>query len=129
MARREKLAALWMNTTLGLIGFWWLGTRQQQGRAVLTITRLGDLVSADPRRLEPEQIDRASEAFDELAVRDLRPAHEAAGDPVRHRLDEAVLGEILGLSSEVLDRLAVLRQQWCAEPSVHGGKGPRTVAR
>ncbi|MXW95678.1 MAG: hypothetical protein F4110_09565 [Acidimicrobiaceae bacterium] len=129
VARREKLAALWMNTTLGLIGFWWLGTRQQQGRAVLTITRLGDLVSADPRRLEPEQIDRASEAFDELAVRDLRPAHEAAGDPVRHRLDEAVLGEILGLSSEVLDRLAVLRQQWCAEPSVHGGKGPRTVAR
>ena len=125
IAKREKLVALWMNTTLGLIGFWWLGTRQQQGRAVLTITRLGDLRVVDPRHLAAQQMDRASEIFDELADRDLRPAHEAADDPVRHRLDEAVLGEILGLSDEVLDRLAVLRGQWCAEPSVHGGKGLR----
>ena len=125
IARRERLVALWMNTTLGLIGFWWLGTRQQQGRAVLTVTRLGDLISVDPRRLAPQQLDRASEIFDELADCDLRPAHEAVDDPVRHRLDEAVLGEVLGMSDGVLDRLAVLRGQWCAEPSVHGGKGPR----
>ena len=123
VAQREKLTALWMNTTLGLIGFWWLGTRQQQGRAVLTITRLGDLLVVDPRQLVPDQMDRASEIFDELAGRDFRPAHEAVDDPVRRRLDEAVLGEILGLSGEVLDRLEVLRSQWCAEPSVHGGKG------
>jgi len=122
IVKREQLTALWMNTTLGLIGFWWLGTRQQQGRAVLTITRLGDLIAVDPRRLAPDQTHRASEIFDELAGRDLRPAHEAVADPVRHRLDEAVLQEVLGLSGEVLDRLAVLREQWCAEPSVHGGK-------
>ena len=125
IAKREKLTALWMNTTFGLIGFWWLGTRQQQGRAVLTITRLGNLMAVDPRQLAPDQMDRASEIFDELAGRDLQPANEAVEDPVRHRLDEAVLGEILGLSGEVLDRLAVLRSQWCAEPSVHGGKGQR----
>ena len=28
---------LWSNTTLGLLAFWWVGTRQQQGRACLTI--------------------------------------------------------------------------------------------
>ena len=119
---REKLTALWMNTTLGLINFWWLGTRQQQGRAVLTITRLVDLVAIDPRQLSPERVQTAQAIFDELAARDLGPAHEAASDPARHRLDEAVLGEILGLSAAALARLAVLREQWCAEPSVHGGK-------
>ena len=125
VAAREKLVALWMNTTLGLIGFWWLGTRQQQGRAVLTVTRLGDLSVLDPRRLAPDRVDRASAIFDEIAGRDLRPAHESADDPVRRCLDEAVLGEILGLSDQVLEQLTVLREQWCAEPSVHGGKGPR----
>ncbi len=124
-AMREKLTALWMNTTLGLIGFWWMGTRQQQGRAVLTVTRLGDLIVADPRRLSSDRMDTAAAVFEELADRDLRPAHEAVDDPVRHRLDEAVLGEVLGLSAKTLDRLAVLRAQWCAEPSVHGGKGRR----
>ncbi|MCY4067854.1 MAG: hypothetical protein OXE79_01930 [Acidimicrobiaceae bacterium] len=123
--KREKLVALWMNTTLGLIGFWWLGTRQQQGRAVLTITRVGDLVVADPRRLSPEQIEMASMIFDEMAECELRPAHEAVDDPVRHRLDESVLRQLLGLPGEALEALAVLRAQWCAEPSVHGGKKKR----
>ena len=122
VAAREKLVALWMNTTLGLVGFWWLGTRQQQGRAVLTITRLGDLASVDPRRLSTEQMRKATAIFDEWGNRDFRPAHEAVDDPARHRLDEAVLGDVLGMPSAVLDRLAVLREQWCAEPSVHGGK-------
>ena len=38
--RWEVPLALWANTTLGLIAFWWIGTRQQQGRATLTISRL-----------------------------------------------------------------------------------------
>ena len=29
---------LWSNTTLGLLGFWWIGSRQQQGRANVTIS-------------------------------------------------------------------------------------------
>ncbi len=125
LAKREQFVALWMNTTLGLIAFWWLGTRQQQGRAVLTITRIGDMVVADHRCLSPQQIDMVSEAFDELAECDLLPAHEAVSDTVRHRLDEAVLCQILGLPDDVLEALAVLRAQWCAEPSVHGGKRRR----
>lgn len=125
VAAHEKLVTLWMNTTLGLIGFWWLGTRQQQGRAVLTITRLEHLPSIDPRRLSTRQIQRAQEVFDEFASLDLNPAHEAAADPGRARLDKAVLGDVLGLPAEAIKQLAVLREQWCAEPSVHGGKGRR----
>ena len=119
---REKLVALWMNTILGLIGFWWLGTRQQQGRVVLTITKLGDLVAPDPCKLTEKQMRRVDSIFEEFAQCDLQPAYQAAIDPVRCQLDEIVLGDLLGLSVDALERLAVLREQWCAEPSVHGGK-------
>ena len=27
----ETLVVLWANTTIGLISFWWIGTRQQKG--------------------------------------------------------------------------------------------------
>ena len=121
----EKVLVLWANTTLGLIGFWWRGTRQHQGRAVLTITRLGELPVLDPRQLSEGQIERAQAMFDEFADRALLPANEAYRDPSRIALDEAVLIDLLEMPKQVLEPLAVLRQQWCAEPTVHGGKGTR----
>lgn len=33
--------------------------------------------------------------------------------------------DVLGLPASILEPLAVLRRQWCAEPSVHGGKSTR----
>ena len=121
----QKVVVLWANTTLGLIGFWWRGTRQHQGRARLTITRLRELPMLGPRQLSEEQINCAQSLFDELADRRFLPANESYHDPTRIALDEAVLVDLLNLSSEVLEPLAVLRQQWCAEPTVHGGKQTR----
>ena len=51
-ARREEALALWANTTLGLIGFWWVAGRQQQGRAILTISELPSLSVLDVRTLD-----------------------------------------------------------------------------
>lgn len=121
----EEAVALWMNTTLGLIGFWFMASRQQQGRANLTITRLGDLVSVDPRMLTDEQLSAASDVFERFKLRPLLPANEAYRDAIRQELDEAMLCEVLGLPADVLMPLAVLRTQWCEEPSVHGGKSTR----
>ena len=45
-------------------------------------------------------------------------------DPVRH-FDTAVLVDLLGLPASILEPLAVLRRQRCAEPSVRGGKSTR----
>lgn len=123
--RWEKVLALWANTTLGLIGFWWRGTRQHQGRAVLTITRLRQLPMLDPRQLSKAQIEHAQMLFDEFTVREFLPANEAYRDSARMALDEAVLVDLLKLNPEVLEPLGVLRRQWCAEPTVHGGKGTR----
>ena len=116
---------LWANTTLGLLAFWWLGTRQQQGRAVLTLSGLPGLAVLDPRALSAGQLAQAGAMFDAFRERPFLPANEAWRDETRQALDRAVLIDWLRLSPAVLEPLAVLRRQWCAEPSVHGGKSTR----
>ena len=118
----EKVVVLWANSTLGLMDFWWVGSRQQQGRAVLTISRVSDLIVIDPGKLAPSQLEKAEERFDALKEQQLLPANEAYRDPVRQALDRFVLLDLLELPADVLEPFDRLRLQWCAEPSVHGGK-------
>ena len=119
----ETPLVLWANTTLGVISFWWIGTRQQQGRTILTISKLPGLTVLDPRVLTATQLGRSDEIFEEFQNRSMLPANEAWRDDTRQSLDRAVLIGVLGLPEDVLEPLALLRLQWCAEPSVHGGKG------
>ena len=119
----EAPVLLWANTTLGLMSFWWAGTRQQQGRAILTISALPSLLSLDPRDLSDKQFAIAGKIVKTFRGRTFLPANEAYRDPVRQDLDEAVLLELLGLPEDILQALENVRLQWCAEPSVHGGKG------
>ncbi len=121
----EKAVVLWANTTLGLVSFWWTGTRQQQGRSRLTISRLPELMSIDASRLSDQQIILSEKIFDDIRGMTFLPANEAYRDDVRKALDRAVLVELLGFDDHILDNLALLRDQWCAEPSVHGGKATR----
>ena len=120
--RWDEVVALWANSTPGLMSFWWAGSRQQQGRAVLTISGLPTLMVLDPRALPPGKLDRASTIFEEFRDRPLLPANEAYRDDVRQALDHAVLVELLDLPEDMLEAFANLRLQWCAEPTVHGGK-------
>ena len=114
--------ALWANSTLGLMAFWWMGSRQQQGRAITTISALPALPVADPRVLAQEQLAQASSIFERFRDEPFLAANEAYRDPTRKALDRAVLVDLLGLPEDVLPPLDNLRRQWCAEPSVHGGK-------
>lgn len=115
---------LWANSTLGLMMFWWTGTRQQQGRARMTITRLPDMMILDARCLSASHLQQYRAVCDEFRNRSLLPANEAYRDPVRKDLD-AALWHIMDLPDALLSNLDLLRNQWCAEPSVHGGKGTR----
>ena len=119
---------LWSNTTLGLLAFWWIGTRQQQGRACLTITQLPRLTVLDPRALSPTQLAHAEAIFEQFKDAAFLPANEAYRDDARQALDRAVLINLLHLPEAALEPLALLRAQWCAEPSVHGGKKTRIDA-
>lgn len=120
--RWEIPLVLWANTTPGLIAFWWIGARQHQGRAVLTVSRLPALTVLDTRQLSDEQLERATAIFDAFRNRELLPANEAWRDDVRQALDRAMLIDLLGLPENIMESLDLLRLQWCAEPSVHGGK-------
>ena len=119
----EFPAVLWANTTLGLVSFWFRGTRQHRGRARLTIKTLPSLPTLDVRFLSPSQIEQAEGIFDEFSSRNFLPAHQAHQDETRRDLDRAVLIDLLGLDPEILEPLDILRHQWCREPSVHGGAG------
>ncbi|MCY3878811.1 MAG: hypothetical protein OXF74_06485 [Rhodobacteraceae bacterium] len=118
----EPATLLWANSTLGLMSFWWHGTRQQQGRSRVTLSRLPELLMFDVRELSEVQIESAEGIFQRFQTREFLPANEAYRDETRHQLDEAVLVELLGIDGAVLDSLRILREQWCHEPSVHGGK-------
>ena len=124
----EKPLALWANCTLGLMAFWWEGARQQQGRSVMTITNLPNLMTLDPRNLSSAQIGLASEVSDRFQRSALKPANESYRDDNRKALDQAMLVEVLGLPETVLGPLDNLRLQWCSEPSVHGGKSTQPEA-
>ncbi len=119
---------LWANSTLGLIVFWWHGTRQQQGRACITVTKLPALPVLDPRTLTDSQMDHCRAIFTEFKERPLRPANEAYRDEARKALDRQLLfgiTSVLGLDPVLEENFDLLRKQWCAEPSVHGGKSTR----
>ena len=118
----EQTLALWANSTLGLMSFWWAGSRQQQGRVRLTISALPELLVLDPRSVADDKLGRVAEIFESLRGRPLLPANEAYRDQVRVELDHALLGGVLELPVEALEALDTVRHQWCSEPSVHGGK-------
>ncbi len=126
--RFEIPLLLWANSTLGLILFWWHGTRQQAGRTRITITKLPSLPVLDPRTLTEQQLDHCHAIFEEFKGRSFLPANEAYRDETRKALDCRLLFGItsaLQLDPNLEKGLGVLRKQWCAEPSVHGGKSTR----
>ncbi len=92
----------------------------------LTIQTLPSLPMLDMRSLSASQIKLSGKIFDEFSTREFLPAHQAHLDDTRRDLDRAVLVDLLGLSEDILEPLAVLREQWCHEPSVHGGAGGLT---
>ncbi len=121
----ELPIVMWLNTTLGLLGRWWFGSRQQQGRSLLSVGRIVEIPVLDCRKLSGEVLTDAAEVFARFRLREFLPANEAYRDPVRRSLDQAVLCDLLGISESILEPLETLREQWCREPTVHGGKRTR----
>ena len=121
----EAALVLWANSTLGLLLWWHCGSRQQAGRARISISRQPDLPVLDTRALTPKQHRLAARIFNRFKSKTFLPANEAYHDPTRHALDRALLVELLGLPESILQPLETLRRKWCFEPSVHGGKKTR----
>ena len=119
---------LWCNSTLGMMAFYITGTRNQKGRSCLTVSRLREIPVLDPRRLSVQQIADAEALYDRFKDKQFKRSNLADIDPARIELDEALLGELLGHPQPVLDRLAVIRRQWCEEPHLRSGARDRELA-
>lgn len=98
----DELIVLWANCSLGLMAFWWEGSRQQQGRTRLTISRLPDLLVLAPRNFPEHKLTLAREIFSQFESRSFLPANEAYRDEARKALDTAVLIDLLELPESIL---------------------------
>ena len=120
--RYDHTFAVWGNSTLGLISFWWHSNRQQPGRGAITIRLAESLKILDLRALSDVQHATAERIFDEFRDKEFLPAYIADADPNRALLDQRVICDLLGFEYEVYEGVRRLAAKWCAEPSVHGGK-------
>lgn len=120
--RFDFALAVWGNSTLGLLLFWWHSNRQMAGRGRTTIRASESLPVLDLRCLTDEQLLVAEDTFEEFREKGLMPAYLADEDPHRDLLDQRVICELLGFGKEIYQAVRRLAVKWCAEPSVHGGK-------
>ena len=125
----EYAFAVWGNSTLGLVSYWWHSSRQQSSKARITIRSAETLPVLDFRALSDEQLHTAEAIFDEFRDKELLPAYLADADANRARLDRRVVCDLLGFDDDIYQAVRRLAAKWCAEPSVHGGKGRPKNAR
>ena len=114
--------AIWGNSTLGLLSWWWHSSRQQSSKARLTIRSAESLPILDLRILTDDQLSTAQDIFDEFRDKDLMPAYLADADPNRALLDRRVICDLLNFDENTYRAVRRLSAKWCAEPSVHGAK-------
>ena len=120
--RHDYAFAVWGNSTLGLLSYWWHSSRQQSSKAGMAIRTADTLPVLDLRALSDEQLATAKAIFDEFRALDLKPAYLADRDANRELLDRRVVCDMLGFGAEVYEGVRLVAAKWCGEPSVHGGK-------
>ncbi len=119
----EKATCVWLNGTLGIIGYWLQSNRTQNGRGGTTVTAIPNIPTLDFSALPPESLAAAVRVFDDLSEKTMLPANESYRDEVRQELDRRLITEVLGLDETAVEQLAILRNQWCMEPTVVSTKG------
>ena len=120
--RFDYAFAIWGNSTLGLLCYWWHSNRQQSSKASITIRAAESLPVLDLRTLTDAQLATAETIFNEFRELELQPAYLADADPNRALLDRRVICDLLAFDDATYQAVRRLSAKWCAEPSVHGGK-------
>lgn len=118
----EKATCVWLNGTLGIIGYWMESNRTQNGRGSTTVSAIPNIPTLDVTSLPSDRLSAAVGIYDDLCETRMLPANESHHDPVRQELDRRLLTEVLGLDDAAVEQLAILRNQWCLEPTVVGTK-------
>ncbi len=116
---------LWFNSILGLICRWQCGGRQHVGRAPMQLGDIGNMPCPDfsgETDAAKRAVNIANAQFSQLAELVLSPCSMAWRDENRKKIDSIVL-KMLGIDKKISEsEMQILREEWCREPSVHGGK-------
>ena len=118
----ERATCAWFSSTLGLMCYWIAANRIQGARSRTAPTAIPDIASLDIRALTQTRLQAAVDIFNDMHSEPMLPANEAYRDPVRHEVDRRILTDVLGLDNDAVRQFAILRDQWCAEPTVTGTK-------
>ncbi len=86
--KRDFALAVWGNSTVGLLSYWWHSSRQQSSKAGMTVRSGDSMPVLDLRALSDEQLATAEEIFEDFRDRELKPAYLADADPNRALLDQ-----------------------------------------
>ncbi|MYI51218.1 MAG: SAM-dependent DNA methyltransferase [Cenarchaeum sp. SB0673_bin_9] len=114
-ARVLKAAALWFNSTLGLVTHWTQASRSEPGRATAQIKAIKNIPCPQFDTLKDAVLSKAAKFFDDISSSELLSACYAHMDKNRHAIDEFVL-EMLGICDvDIQD----IRVRFCQEPTIH----------
>ncbi len=110
--QREKVLALWLNSTLGMLML--LANREETRGAWVDFKKpiLAALPVLDLQALSSEQLKELASAYDRLCDKELKPISEMGTDDVRAEID-ASIAKVLKLPD-----VSVLRQMLGREPVV-----------
>ena len=126
--RRERALALWCNSTLGLLLYWWSANKSQSGRGSIPIGSIPDIAALDVDSLSDEQLSLAENVLLDVQHYPFLPLNQIDEDVCRHELDRRLLIDILGCPPEICDEggpIDIIRRKIAAEPQIHGGKKSR----
>ena len=113
--------ALWSNSTLGILTYWWHSSRQQDGRGIMPRNAIRRLPVLDPRRLSVRQLRTADDVLRDFRDLQLQPAYLADADPNRALLDRRVICDLLGFDEDKL-------RHGCADLPPSGAPNPPCMA-
>ncbi len=114
--RAEKVLALWLNSTLGLIAI--LASREETRGAWSGIKKpsLAALPVLNINELSAEQFKILTTAYDKLADQTLKPLPEMADDPVRAEIDKAIAKALNLPDFSILRTLLAKEPVVCLKP-------------
>ena len=119
----DLAAAVWLNTTPGLINLWSIASLTHNGLGRFAPTQVGAMPFLDLDAITQEQLEALNQACRHLMGQTMLPTSEAWQDEAREELDRRVLRDILGLDRRSMAHLRSLRAKWCTEPTVQAKKG------
>lgn len=116
--RWEAVLALWCNSSLGVMIFWWYGSKQHSGRSINTVSKLPSLPIFDASVLSEEQLKACEDFCTTHKNKKLLPASQAHRDEVRKEIDNFVFSVLLNAPRSLINDFQVIRELWCREPIV-----------